>query len=539
MITVTPQGNIYLCNVPLENDYKNQLTFANAEAQQTYFNSKIITSFDNYTYMKKDSVIKVGVNIDDIIGCNYLFYRNSGFTNRIYYCFITNKEYINENVTALTIETDVFQTYQFDIEYKTCFVEREHVNNDTMGLNTVPEGLETGDYISCRLQPESNTIEYCYVVATSDIDGIFVGYTYSNFKTPTGLYYIGLTDMVAIQQVIKLYDTAGKGNAIQTVFVSPKGFFSSWNTVTGITGSVSTTVTSTLSFDYYIDHVDYLGNNYIPKNNKLKCYPYSFLQVSNHTGQIYNYRWENFNLFSTGIYDYNSDKYRFRLRGAMTPGGSFKAFPINYNNILNNNDDTIALGKFPIGSYTNDIYTNWLTQNGVNILGHTIPADRVALYRGLSAGLSEGLDIGQAFGVQQGIVGGAVRTAENVFDSMQEVYRASLVPDNVSGNINSGDINFEFNLNVLEFKRMSIKNEYARKIDNYFQMYGYKVNEVKIPNVTGRVYWNYVKTIGCELEGDIPTEHLNVLKGMFNNGITFWHDSTKMFNYSLTNSIVP
>lgn len=534
MITVTPQGNIYLCNVPLENDYKNQLTFTNAEAQQTYFNSKIVTSFDNYTYMKKDSVIKVGVNIDDIIGCNYLFYRNTGFTNRIYYCFITNKEYINENVTALTIETDVFQTYQFDIEYKTCFIEREHVNNDTMGANTIPENLELGDYISCKLQPESNAIEYCYVIAASDLTGVFQSYTYSNFKIPTGLYYIGLTDMTAIRQVINLFDSAGRGNAIVTVFVSPKAFFSSWNTVTGIVGQVSLTCTSTMTVDYTITRVDYLGNDYIPKNNKLKCFPYSFLQVSNHTGQIYNYKWENFDLFQAGL----QNAYKFRLRGAMTPGGSFKAFPLNYNNILNNNDDTIALGKFPIGSFTNDIYTNWLTQNGVNILGHTIPADRVALYRGLGAGLSEGMDIGQAFGVQQGIVGGAVRTAENVFDSMQEVYRASLVPDNVSGNINSGDINFEFNLNVLEFKRMSIKNEYARKIDNYFQMYGYKVNEVKTPNVTGRTYWNYVKTIGCELGGDIPMEHLNVLKGIFNNGVTFWHDPSNMFNYSLTNSIV-
>ena len=41
MISITPQGQIYLCKTPLENDYKNQLTFSNSTSQLTYFNSKI------------------------------------------------------------------------------------------------------------------------------------------------------------------------------------------------------------------------------------------------------------------------------------------------------------------------------------------------------------------------------------------------------------------------------------------------------------------------------------------------------------------
>lgn len=538
MVTVTPQGNIYLCKTPLENDYNNQLTFTNFENQMNYFNSTIEKSFENYTYVKKDNIIKVGVNIDEIIDCNYLFYRNTGFTNKYYFCFITNKEYINENVTAISIETDVYQTYMFDIEYKASFVEREHVNDDTMGLHTLPEGLETGDYISCRLQPEGTGVgeilETCYVVATSDLSGVFGSYSYNNFKIPTGLYYIGLTDMTAIRQVINLFDQAGKGSAVVTVFVSPKGFFSGWQNVTGITGQVSLTCTSTMTKDYTITHVDYLGNDYIPKNNKLKCFPYSFLQVSNHSGQVINYKWENFDLFQAGL----QNAYKFRLKGTMTPGGSFKAFPLNYNNILNNNDDTIALGKFPIGSFNNDIYTNWLTQNGVNVFGHTIPADRVALYTGIGEGISQGMDITTAFGVGQGVAGGGITAIESVTKNMQEVYRHSLVPDNVNGNVNSGDVNYEFNLNCLEFKRMSIKNEYAEVIDNYFSTYGYKVNNVKLPNITGRRNWNFVKTLWCELDGDVPQEHMDILKGIFNKGITFWHNPNTMFDYSQANDII-
>lgn len=170
-MTITPQGQLYLCKTPLENDYKNQLTFANANAQMSYFNSTVQHTFDNYTYIKKDNAIQVGKNIDEIIDCNYLFYKNTGFTNKWYFCFITNMEYVNENCTRITFETDCYQTWLFQIEYKQSFVEREHVNDDTVGLHTVPENLETGEYI-CNEHYKDTTMDnyasdLCFVMAST------------------------------------------------------------------------------------------------------------------------------------------------------------------------------------------------------------------------------------------------------------------------------------------------------------------------------------------------------------------------------------
>ena len=171
-MTVTPQGQLYLCKTPLENNYKNQLTFANLTAQVSYFNSKVVKSYDNYTYIKKDNVVQVGENIDTIIDCNYLFYKNVGFTQKYYFCFITNMEYVNENCTRISFETDVFQTWQFQIQYNRCFVEREHTNNDTIGANTVPENLETGEYIlnSSQYYDGLDTMHYM-ILATEFMSG--------------------------------------------------------------------------------------------------------------------------------------------------------------------------------------------------------------------------------------------------------------------------------------------------------------------------------------------------------------------------------
>ena len=84
---------------------------------------------------------------------------------------------------------------------------------------------------------------------------------------------------------------------------------------------------------------------------------------------------------------------------------------------------------------------------------------------------------------------------------------------------------------------MSIKSEYAVIIDEYFSMYGYKVNLVTIPNVTGRANWNYVKTIGANIQGDIPENDLNEIKELFNNGITLWHNPETYLDYSQSNPI--
>ena len=85
---------------------------------------------------------------------------------------------------------------------------------------------------------------------------------------------------------------------------------------------------------------------------------------------------------------------------------------------------------------------------------------------------------------------------------------------------------------------MSIRPEYARIIDGYFSAYGYKVNTIKIPNVTGRTNWNYVKTVGCYIDADIPQEDLQEIKNLFDKGITFWHNPLTFRDYSQSNAIV-
>ena len=113
-----------------------------------------------------------------------------------------------------------------------------------------------------------------------------------------------------------------------------------------------------------------------------------------------------------------------------------------------------------------------------------------------------------------------------------------MTPNTAKGNVNAGDINACSNTNTFYFYKMSIKEEYAKIIDNFFSMYGYKVNDVKVPNITGRRNWNYVKTINCNIFGDIPQTDIQELKNIFDSGITFWHNSNTFCDYSQNNNIL-
>ena len=64
------------------------------------------------------------------------------------------------------------------------------------------------------------------------------------------------------------------------------------------------------------------------------------------------------------------------------------------------------------------------------------------------------------------------------------------------------------------------------------------LNRIKVPNITGRSQWNFIKTIGCNADGDIPQEDLETIRTACDHGITFWHNPANIYNYSLTNSIV-
>lgn len=205
--------------------------------------------------------------------------------------------------------------------------------------------------------------------------------------------------------------------------------------------------------------------------------------------------------------------------------------PYNYKNSgeYNNEEEGIMAGKFPTLSWSEDIFINWLTQNSVNI-GIGVATNLLTIIGGAGLIASGGGAPAGASTILSGSLG--------IANQLGQIYEHSITPNSAKGNINAGDINSCSKENTFYFYKMSIKQEYAKIIDNFFSMYGYKVNSVKIPNIIGRKNWNYVKTIECNITGEIPQNDIQKLKDIFNNGVTFWHSPVTFLDYSQENNII-
>ena len=67
MAVLEPQSNITLVNVPWDNNYQNVRNFNDIGAQNTYFSNLFPRiNFEDYTYLRKGSSIRVGVGVDEI-----------------------------------------------------------------------------------------------------------------------------------------------------------------------------------------------------------------------------------------------------------------------------------------------------------------------------------------------------------------------------------------------------------------------------------------------------------------------------------------
>ena len=123
---------------------------------------------------------------------------------------------------------------------------------------------------------------------------------------------------------------------------------------------------------------------------------------------------------------------------------------------------------------------------------------------------------GTALGV--GMVAGGIGGITN---SMMQVYQHSFDPTSAQGNTNIGNLNVSNSRNGFYGYTMTIKKEYAEIIDNFFSMYGYKVNRVGTPHIHARSKWDYCKTIDVHISGNIPEQDMKKLRELFNTGCTF------------------
>ena len=538
-------SNIIICkNIKLDKSYKDVLNYSEQQ-MVSLCQSNAVASANNYSFIRSErNVIKTSFSYNDALKCNYMAFQNPDYSNKWFFAFIDDVEYANDGTSRIKYTIDEFSTWFDYWNPEPCFVEREHVSDDTIGLHTVPEGLECGEYV---------------INATGDVETnlqstelICIGVSYLPDNTPfatqnriyggvfSGVYYVLFKFTESAAKFIQAFSDIGHLNDIVNLFMIPLSianvdYTDGWSTgdlgnQTAINFRVlpnSAGVITLRNADISLTMPGTL-NGYTPKNNKLFCYPYNLLTISNNVGTQAEYHYE----------DFINNSPLFSLVAAVSPSCSVWLFPNNYkksSDAKGGYNWGIPVAKYPQGSWNGDQYTNWMTQNGINLFGHRIDA---ATTKAIGGSIKS---IGGAATMDADNIGSGL---SEMFGAVQEQYRASMLPNQIGGQVNSGDVCYAYNKMSPTFYKMSIRSEYAAIIDDWFSRFGYKINRVKLPNQIGRTYWNFVKIGSGESIGystnqtrSVPASSMDIINTIYRNGVTIWHNHANIGNYSLNNTI--
>lgn len=589
-------------NVPLDNSYNHTVKFASLSAQEAYFSGTGVVkyTFQNVSYQRAEKeTMRLEVSTENLYDCNYLAFQNTSFGNKWFYAFITGWTYINNVTTEIEYEIDVMQTYLFDIDVKQCYVEREHVVDDSIGANTIAEPIDCPDaeVISRRQVPFNSwkvvinftpsminlmansvynfassvdaNIDQAIQLAPSNmfLEGLLNFAKYFNYiikSTAQSLFPNNTGDWREHQFtgiVPYVSDTILEGVNVNTVIADIQRNIDLMNATGGtvnavyqVPADIDNGFADQSIFDIEpewfapIDRFFYINSRdpiyYIPKNNKLFTSPYTYMYVTNKQGGEMKLAYEKI------------QSKKFWFQGAWQNGDvNVVMYMSDYGTKGTNGSATKFMCRLPIGNFPvcNYNVNGFFSKLAHSIGGLTRAILSQATYRptvtttereGSSSSMEQNRE-GRRVVSSRKYTESHKDTAVSTTDKPQlQNYVADLggisnnfigLIQHINGSTSTSGVDIANDQMGYEIHTMEITAEYAEIIDNFFEHFGYAVKKNKIPNMSSRPHWNYVKTGDTYINGNCPADALNKIISIFQNGITFWKVPSEVGNYSLNN----
>lgn len=582
MSTVAPNGIVRLLeNVPIDDKYEDTLWFDSKASQTAHFTSLTpVHQMTNATRVR-DGVIAVDCVEDKILKCNYLMFQNQNFSNKWFYAFIKNREYVNNNTTYVTYEIDPMQTYGFDIQLLDCLIEREHTLIDEIGSNIVGESMGASE-LKCKVLDTENMCEGDLSQRKLVVLNTCVYYDNNNpTVAPMGItdgianesltyawsYTDSTSEVTAPRQMIEALTENQQSESIIGGFILPYKLFKDFHATKYIEGVGGEGMHTNDDATQHDSHFDFTTSGaftdldgYIPKNKKMFTAPFNWIYLLSTDGQFLPLRPE-----------YMGNKNSVRLQNYHCIVGVPEARLVlqNYKGETECSEMYIAYSDFPQLSYAVDGYKAWLASGGerkldLGVSQVTRQQELAQSQTKFNATLSAVKDVGQVAkgvtqlgkektratgvenilgGVVSGVsdIGNAIYTLEGSQQTIQFANENADLQRSIAKNLPMTSHGTCSNTALLGANNIKINAEQrcvnaniAKTIDDYFTMFGYAVNEVKKPTLHNRSRYTYVKTIGCKVNGGAPTEDITKIESILNSGCRFWadHDHVRDYGYA-------
>lgn len=494
-----PNTEVHLLSVPLTLDNSNQLTFSSAGVQESYFKSHIVKGWTNFTYQRDNNMILVPCNINNIYNCNYVMYRNNKFNNKYFYAYINKLVYVNEETTGVEIETDVFQTWQFKLNYHKSFIVRQ-TPIDFKSINTLKDEPDEGQLSVTK--KEACFLNGCYLVfCSSDVtqddtsSSENLGCRIGNAYFPSQVWYFA--DGNTMNTKLLQWSNAGRGDRILCAAYIP--YRSSLLTLERYDDG------SLKQLNAYDNKDDITINIPEVEYGKILSYPYSYIEIEDTiTGQTRIYSLDKF-----------EDPYNpsFEIQGDICENPSYKIIPKNYLGKDKNYKESLVINCSTNLPVTNNLYANYMMKNNNTIQAGVFSAS-------LGAGMS----------MISGNIGGVVGSFDSIVHQVSRIADSKKLGNQTTNLSDSAAQRINF-LSQIRINYYTMDSNHLNMCCNFWKMFGYPVNSLEIPNINGNENYNYIKMINPNITGDIPQDDMLKIKDMFSNGITLWHTTDGFLNY--------
>lgn len=575
MAYIVPNAEVYLIkDIKITPTYTDTIYFASKAKQEEYFTKaeKRVATLTAQSYQRHSrGWLKVGLPIGTVAQANYMMFRNTAFENKWFYAFITDWEYLNNSTTLISFMIDDIQTWFFDCTLGDCFVDREHTMNDAVGANRIPEPVGSDRVMMTEKWACSDMSDYSVVIQASQQNRgshFATDYFHQGQFNGLSIWVTSCNDGTDASTIASVLDTmVGDGSyddnaTAQQQVVSVIQFPSRFTIDGDRPYSPALEPTNGITRGTTV-------NGYTPKNKKLLTAPFKQLLLTNGIGATETLDYDE---FKNGA---NTVAPKFKVTGTFNGMGQIMCVPQYYKGVENNYDYKIVISEFPQCGYTLDSYRAWLAGGG-DI------KQKTAVLRGVTSGIFGTASLAQ--NASDSYDREWNKNYQDRYDSATEAGRQNpqqlantyankktSVADVVGGLINpvgrllGGAVNTYLDYKTTEFDshaqpntpvgmtagnvmvgarvlnfrcyEVDINAKDAQIIDEFFDKYGYQTNRLKVPNISGRKAWNYVKTRDCEIVGNIPASIKTSIIDIFNTGITFWKDGDKVGDYSQDNGI--
>lgn len=567
---------VFFKNTPLT-DFINTIHFESNTARDNFFLRG--NHYETFPYLMQDynfirNRLSVQIYCDDVsqfLGVNYATFK-SDFEDVRYYAFILSTTYLNDRVVQVQLMIDTVMTFtQGNVieQFKNLTIKRQHLDNKTY-KEFLPQLRTNSDILECTtkryIHQKNERFLMNWVVFQSAVDltkawgdennpkiTTSTGGTFDKLTSPVNLYSCEYTQFPKLMEILK--DVPWVAQNITKIFMLPFDFFdeSQLKSVKVYKSDfqLKQFKDGGKSSDKLLNGIDYSINKLLSLFN-LNAISEKHLFRSHYTTiELYSYDGQSI-LLDPAFLD---DTTGLKLQAKTVLGyvNELRIFPLDYQ--TSESEETITQQDKPAiykGTFLNNAFTfsNWtelpllidnyklgiasnanqrqlaqdrlLTNRAKNVIDYSEPVTNENIEKKVYNGISVFSDV--SIGALTGKLTDEYEYYRDLKAQQADMQlRTPTVTAQPSQNAFqvANDI-FGFTLKVSG----PTENEWE-KIKTYYKVMGHQTEQFasQLAPIDSMQICNYVQFTGNYVIDGIPSEMLNMLKPLFENGVRLWHNN--------------